>query len=210
MLDICFLQTIDMLDSASTYNAKVAARDNATKTNGYFSHTATVPRYGTRRPPPDSEEYITSESYESDYHSDHRRPPPSAPRLDLCFTIHIGWCNFSTLSMLGISSEQWIQFATVTYIGSCFLLSNYMTNPVDILFPSWTPCLRDFHFVGDFRYHEESGMTIILDAQPTRGMEVENVEYEVNNVSSISSTQLCYWTHTILYYDLVTGNPHKS
>ena len=37
-----------------------------------------------------------------------------------------------------------------------------------------------------FRYHEESGMTIILDAQPTRGMEVENVEYEVNIVSSIS------------------------
>ena len=29
------------------------------------------------------------------------------------------------------------------------------------------------------RYQEETGMTIVLDAQPTMGMEVENVEYEV-------------------------------
>lgn len=78
-----------MLDSASAYNAQVAARNNAAhvKSNGYFSHTATVPRHGGRRPPTDSEQYITSESYESDYPSDYGRPLPSAPRYDLVLYI---------------------------------------------------------------------------------------------------------------------------
>lgn len=29
------------------------------------------------------------------------------------------------------------------------------------------------------RYEEDTGMTIILDAQPSRGMSAESVEYEV-------------------------------
>lgn len=63
-----------MLDSASTFNAKMAAREQSGAQPGYFSHTAVVPRYGNSRPPPDHDEYITSESYESDhYNSDQRQ-----------------------------------------------------------------------------------------------------------------------------------------
>ncbi|KAF6041176.1 hypothetical protein EB796_000514 [Bugula neritina] len=75
--------TIDMLDSASAYNAKVAA----TRADHYggFSHTATVPRYHSRRHDDirrhdDSGhhgDYFTSERYESDYYSDQRRAPSS-------------------------------------------------------------------------------------------------------------------------------------
>jgi len=79
-----------MLDSASAYNAKVAA----TRADHYggFSHTATVPRYHSRRHDDirrhdDSGhhgDYFTSERYESDYYSDQRRAPSSRKYAVTC------------------------------------------------------------------------------------------------------------------------------
>ncbi|XP_067945562.1 cadherin-87A-like [Watersipora subatra] len=74
--------TIDMLDSASVYNAKISSAGHKyghRQHGDSFSHTATVPRYGNRYHT-DSDDYVTSQSYESDYHSSREQWPPSRSR----------------------------------------------------------------------------------------------------------------------------------
>lgn len=73
MSAVSVFQTLDMLDSASTFNAHVASK----LPGGQFSHTAIVNRRGNEGVT-SGDEYYTSESYESDYHSDHRRMPQSS------------------------------------------------------------------------------------------------------------------------------------